>query len=124
VVLGLVEERLDSGLCKAPGTGVKGLLLAPDDVLRVGVRVEVVLQLLPWEGVKLLDTGNGNILLAACFTLLDKRSVHLTCAEDDTVDALVRLNLSSSVRRVFDDPLEVRVTSELLNARASERVAE
>ena len=51
VVLGLIEQGLDSRLSEAPGTGVEGLLLTPDDVLGVWVHVEVLLQLSPREGV-------------------------------------------------------------------------
>ena len=124
VMLCLVQQGLDSGLCKAPGTGVKGLLLRPDDVLGVGVRVKVLLQLLPWEGVQLLNTGDGNICEAASLTLIHQRSVDLTCAKNDTLDLLVRTNLTGLVRRVLDDPFEVRVTGEFLDIRASHRVAE
>jgi len=44
VVLGVVQQGLDSGLCETPCSGVKRLLLAPDDGLRVGVRVQVLLE--------------------------------------------------------------------------------
>ena len=124
VVLGLVEQRLDTRLCEAPCTSVERLLLAPDDLLCVGVRVEVLLELLPWEGVELLDTGDGNVLEAAGFTLLDERGVHLTCAEDDTVDLLVRADGTRLVGKVADNPFEVRFASELLDARAGKRVTE
>lgn len=124
VVLGLVEKCLDTRLCEAPCTSVERLFLAPDNLLCVGVRVEVLLKLLPWEGVELLNTSDGNVLEAAGFTLLNERSVHLTCAENDTVDLLVRADGTSLMGRVTNNPFEVRLASELFDVRAGKRVAE
>lgn len=124
VVLSLVQKRLNSGLGKAPGTSVKGFLLAPDDVLRVGVRVKVLLKVLPWEGVELFDAGNGNVLQATRLTFLDKCGVDLTSTENNTIDLLVRADLATGMGWVLDDPLEVRVTSKLLNVGAGQRVSE
>ena len=124
VVLCFVEKRLDPGLCEAPCTGIEWLFLAPDDVLCIGVRVEVVLELLPWERVKLFDACNGNVLFAPRLALLDERCIHLTCANNDSVDSLMRLNLTSSVRRILDDPLEVGVSGEFFNVGTRNRVAE
>lgn len=50
VVLGSVQQAFNTGLGIGPGTGVEGLLLAPDDILSVGVAVQVLLQLSPREG--------------------------------------------------------------------------
>ena len=36
VVLGGVEQGLDTGLGVGPGTSIEGLLLTPDDVLALG----------------------------------------------------------------------------------------
>jgi len=68
MVLGVVKEGLDTRLGVAPRAGIQGLLLGPDDSLGVAVLVEVVTELLPWEGVELLVTGDGdvvNLLLGA-----------------------------------------------------------
>jgi hypothetical protein len=124
VMLGLVQERLDSGLGEAPGTSVERLFLTPDDVLCIRIRVEVLLELLPWEGIELLDARNGNILQTASFTLLHECGVHLTCAENNAVDFFMRANLARSMSWVLNDPLEMRLAGEFLDVGASERVAQ
>lgn len=125
VILGLVEQSLDAGLGEAPGTGVEGLLLGPDDGLRVGVHVEVLLQLLPREGVQLFDTGKGNIVNLVVSTVLVQSSPDLTSAENDTVNFLRRLDGASLVLRIGDNPLETSILcSEFLEVGASERVTE
>lgn len=123
VVLGSVEQSLDAGLGKAPGTGVQRLLLSPDDVLGVGVAVEVLLELSPGEGVQLLDTGDGGVADVVGFTVLDQGGVHLTRAENHTLDLLGLVN-GGAVSGVGDDPLEVRVARELGELRASNGVTQ
>lgn len=123
VVLGLVQQSLDTGLGVAPGTGVQRLLLGPDDVAGVGVAVQVLLQLSPREGVQLLNTGDGGVADAVGFTVLGKSSVDLSRAEDDALDLLGLVDLLA-VGGVGDDPLEVRVAGEALDVRASKRVTE
>lgn len=122
VVLGLVEQGLDTGLREAPGTGVEGFLLGPDDRLGVGVLVEVVPQLLPGEGVQLLDTRDGGIVELVLGAVLDQCGVHLTGAQDDALNLVVGLKLAGFVGRVRDDPLEVGITDEILNVRACNRM--
>lgn len=117
VVLGLVEQSLNAGLHEAPGTGVERLLLGPDDGLRVGVHVEVLLQLLPGEGVHLLDAGKCNVVDLVVGTVLVQSSPDLTSAENDTINLLRRLDGASLVLRVGDDPLETSIlSSEFLEA--------
>ena len=106
VVVGLVEEGFDAGLDEAPGAGVEGLLLAPDDGLGVGVVVEVVLELLPGEGVELLDAGEGDVVDLVVGAVLVEGGVDLAGAEDDAVDLLGGLDAAGGVLGVRDDPLE------------------
>jgi hypothetical protein len=106
VVLGLVEQGLNSRLGERPGTGVERFLLAPDDGLGVRVLVEVLLELLPWEGVELLDTGDSGILDTSIGAVLVESSVDLTCAENDALNVFWRLN-ALAMLWIFDDPLEL-----------------
>lgn len=124
VMLSLVEESLEAGLSETPGTGVQRLLLGPDNGLGVGVLVKVLLELLPWEGVKLLNAGDGDVVDLLLGTVLVQSGVDLTSAENDTINLLVRLDVAGLMRRVGDDPLELRVPGELLNAGTGKRVTE
>lgn len=123
VVLGSIQQGLDTGLGETPGTGVQRLLLSPDDVLGVGVAVEVLLELSPGEGVQLLDTGDGSVADVVGLTVLDQSGVHLTRAENHTLNLLGLVN-GGAVSGVGDDPLEVRVASELGEIRASNGVTQ
>lgn len=114
VVLRLVEQSLDSRLSEAPGSGVERLLLTPDNVLGVGVHVEVLLQLSPWEGVELLDTGDCGCLDFLAGAVLVDCGVGLACAEDDALN-LVGFFDRLAMLRIWDDPLEVRIPCELLD---------
>ena len=51
MVLGLVQECLDSRLGEAPSACVQGFFLCPDDGLGIWVGVEVLAQLGPGERV-------------------------------------------------------------------------
>lgn len=62
VMLGLVQQGLNAGLCEAPRSRVQRLFLRPDNGLGVRVAVQVLFQLLPGEGVQLLDTRDGNVI--------------------------------------------------------------
>lgn len=127
VVLGLIEQGLDPGLREAPSASVEWLFLAPDDVLRVRVAVELFLELRPWEGVQLLDTDDGSVGDLVLLTVLVQDRVGLACAEDRTLYLLFGLQLellALLVELVGDNPLEVRVTSKVLDGRASKRVTE
>jgi len=123
VVLGGVQEGLQTGLGVRPSTGVQRLLLAPDNVLGVGVAIQVLLQLSPGEGVQLLNTGDGSVADTLGITVLGEGSVDLARAQDNTLDLLRGLD-GGTVSRVGDDPLEVRVASEALQVRASDRVTQ
>lgn len=123
VVLCCVQQRLKTRLSEAPGTSVQRLFLGPNDVLGVGVAVEVLLQLSPGEGVQLLNTSDGGVADALGLTVLDQSGVHLTRADDDSLNLLRLIDLVA-VGRVRDDPLEVSVTGEFIEVRASKRVTE
>lgn len=88
--------------------------MAPNDCLSVGVLVKIFLQLLPWEWVQLLNTSNGCILNSIVGTVLVESSVNLTSAEDNTLDLLGIID-GFSMFSFRNDPLELRITSELFN---------
>lgn len=123
VVLRVVQQRLDTRLRERPCAGVQRLFLTPDDRLRVRIRVEVLLELRPWEGVELLDPRDGGVLEVVRLAVLEQRSKHLSGAENHSVNLVVRLDLEvvdTLVRRVRDDPLEVRLARKVLDAAAGE----
>lgn len=125
VVLSVVEQSLNAGLGEAPSTGVKRLLLAPDNCLGVGVHVEVLLKLLPREGVQLLNASEGNIVDLVLGSVLVKSGPDLTSAENDTLNLVRRLDSTSLMLRIGDDPLEASIlASELLDVAARERMTE
>jgi hypothetical protein len=78
---------------------------------------------LPGEGIELLDTGDGRVFDALIGTVLVESSINLSSAKDDTVN-LVGVVDGVTVLWVRDDPLELGITSELLDRRAGERMAE
>lgn len=123
VVLGRVQEGLDTGLGVRPGAGVQRLLLAPHNILSVGVAVEVLLQLSPGEGVQLFHASDGGVADTAGLAVLDESSVDLARTEDHTLDLLRGVD-GSAVSGVGDDPLEVGVIGESLDVRASNRVTQ
>ena len=127
VVLGRVQHSLNTGLDERPGTGVERLLLAPDDRLGIRVSVEVVAELGPGEGVELLNTGDGSVGDLVGLTVLEEGGEDLAGTEDDALDLLRLVDLEGGVLgvgRVLDDPLEVALTSEVLDVGAGERVTE
>lgn len=124
VVLCCVQQRLKTRLGEAPGTSVQRLLLAPDDGLGVGVLVQVLTELLPGEGVELLNTRDGHVVDLVLGAVLVQSRIDLTRAEDHALDLLGRLDVAARVGGVGDDPAEARVAGELIQGRAGERVAE
>jgi len=119
VVLGLVEKSLDSGLGEGPWASVEGLLLCPDNSLSVRVRVEVLLELLPWEGVELLNTGDGGVGDLVLLAVLVQGGVGLTSAHNHALDLVVGVELVvmfTIVGNIRDDPLEVALSGKVINA--------
>jgi hypothetical protein len=112
----VVEKSLDSRLSERPSTGVERFLLTPNNGLGVRILVEVFFELLPWEGVELFDTGDGNVFDALLGTVFVELGVDLSGTENDTIDFLWLLD-SFTVSWVGDDPLELRVSCELFNWR-------
>lgn len=102
----LVQQGLDAGLGETPSAGVERLFLAPNDVLGVGVHVEVFLELGPREGVELFDARDGCVLVLVGRAVLVQGDVDLAGAEDDALDLFGRGD-GLVVFRVGDDPLEV-----------------
>jgi hypothetical protein len=122
MMLCLVEQSLDARLRETPGTSVERLFLTPHYRFGVGVRVEVLLQLCPWEWVELLDARDGcfaHTLFGAVFL---ERNVHLAGTEDYALDLVVGIELAVFVTRIRDDPLEVGVAGELAERGAGEWV--
>lgn len=125
VVLSLVQQSLDTRLREAPGSGVERLFLAPHDGLSVGVHVEVLLELLPREGVELLDAGEGHVIDLVLRAVLVEGRPDLTAAQNHAVNLLGSLDGASLVLGIRDDPLEAGIlASKLLNVGPSKRVAE
>lgn len=102
----LIQQGLDAGLGETPSAGVERLFLAPNDVLGVGVHVEVFLELGPGEGIELFDARDGCVLVLVGRAVLVQGGVDLAGAEDDTLDLFGRGD-GLVVFRVGDDPLEV-----------------
>lgn len=119
MVLSLVEKRLDTGLDKTPSTSVEGLFLCPHNGLGVRVHVEVFLELLPWEGVELLDACEGDVVNLVVGAVLVQGGPDLASAENDAVNLLGGLDGAGLVLGVGDDPLEAGIrASEVFNVRA------
>jgi hypothetical protein len=77
MVFGMIQQRLDPGLHKAPCARIQRFLLTPHDRLRVGVLIQILAQLGPGEGVELFDTCDGDISAALGFAVLDEGGVDL-----------------------------------------------
>jgi len=114
VVFSVVQQSLDSRLRKDPGTSIGRLFLAPDDGLGIRVAVQVLFELLPWEGEDLLDASDGDVLQTLLGTVLDECGINLTRTKDHSVD-LLWFSDCFTVLLVWDDPLELRISSEIFD---------
>lgn len=123
VVLGNVQDRLNTRLREGPRAGIKRLLLTPYDGLSIGVAIEVLLDLLPREGVELLDTRDGCVGDALVEAVLVQCGVDLAGTQDHALDVL-GLRGGGSVLGFGDDGAELGVADELVDGGAGERVAE
>jgi len=119
VVLCLVEKGLDARLGERPCASVKRFFLAPNNCLGVRVHIEVLLELLPWEGVQLLNAGNSRVSVFVVGAMLVQCDVYLASAKNDAVD-LLRVSNGIAVFWVRDDPSEMSVAGELFNRGATE----
>ena len=107
MMLRMVQQRLNSWLHETPRPSIERLLLTPHDRLRVGVLIEVVTELRPWEGIHLLDARDRDIFATFGFAVFDDGGVDLACAHDDAINAVMRVDGAGFVGRVGNDPLEV-----------------
>jgi len=123
MVFCIPKESIHPWLSKAPGTSVKRLLLGPDNFLQIRVLVKGIPQLSIWEGVKLLDTGDGNVINIVGSTVLVEGSVDLTRTDKHAGAILWRLD-SVAVFWVWYDPFEVSLVAEVFKVGASKRMTE
>lgn len=123
MVLSLVQQGLNTWLSVTPGARVQRFFLGPDNVLGIGVAVQVLLELRPREGVQLLNTGNGRVANVVSLTVFHKCSVNLARANDHTLN-LLRFIDGLSVVWVRDDPAEVRITGEFRKRGTSKRMTQ
>lgn len=125
MVFGLVKQRLNPWLHKAPSACVQRLLLAPDDGFGVGVHVEILSELSPRERVQLLNASDGGILevVNVARSVFVQSSVGLTGTENDSVN-LLWWRYRVAMLRIRNDPLKVRVPCEVFDGRAGKWMAE
>ena len=96
--------------------------MTPYDGLGVRVHIQILLELLPWEGVELLnasDCGSVKLLTSA---MLVKGSINLTGAEDYAFN-LCRFFDGLAMLRIWDDPLKMRFASKVLNVGTRQGMA-
>lgn len=123
VMLGCIQQCLNSWLDKTPCSCIQRFLLTPYNRLRVGIRIEVLLQLLPRERIQLFNTSDGGVLVPLSFTMLVKSGVHLTGTKDHTVNLFMGSD-EVAVLGIGNDPAKVGVAREIFNVGSAERVSE
>jgi hypothetical protein len=69
---------------------------------------------LPREGIQLFNTSDGCVLVTLGGAIFVKSGVNLTSAENDAVN-FIWFGDGFAVLGIWDDPLELRVTSKLFN---------
>jgi hypothetical protein len=69
---------------------------------------------LPREGVQLFDTSDGCVFVTLGSAVFVKSGINLPSAENDAVD-FIWFGDGFALLGVWDDPLELRITSELFN---------
>ena len=112
MVFGLVKQGLDPWLRESPTARIQRLFLTPDNVLCVGVHVEIFLELGPWEGVELLDARDGGVFELFGGAVFVQSCIDLACAEDDTLD-FFGWGDRFAMFGVRDDPLKAGFASEV-----------
>ena len=80
--------------------------MTPYDSFGILVCVKVLLELLPWERIKLLNTSDGRVLEAVVGAVFAKSGINLTRAEDYAIDILWFGNRLAMLW-IGDDPLEL-----------------
>lgn len=86
MMLSLIQQRLYPRLCETPCSSIERLFLRPDNGFGIRVHVEVFFELRPWEGVELLDAGDGDGVEVVLFAVFVECDVCLAGAEDDAVN--------------------------------------
>jgi len=107
MVLGLVQQGLDSRLREAPPTRIQRFFLCPDDGFRIWVLIQIFSELCPWERVQLFNTGDGGFVVSVLSTVFEESDVDLACAKDHAVDFFWRRDVIGFVSWVRDNPLEM-----------------
>lgn len=122
MLLSCVEDSLEPGPRKRPWTIIKRLFLAPDDIRRVGILLQVFADFLPREWMELLDACNGCISNTMRLAVFCQCKVYLASAVDHS------FNATSVEYRVLeawirDDRMEFGFPDEVLHVRFYQRVA-
>jgi hypothetical protein len=121
MILRLIQQCLDTRLHETPCASIQRFLLTPNNVPGVWVGIEILFQLCPGEWIELLNAGDGRILDTVGLSVFDKSGVDLSCAEDDAVN-FIRFNDPLTVFLLGNDPLEIRIYSEVFDVGAGEWV--
>ena len=119
----LLDRGIQPWLHVPVGTHLEGFLLAPDKVLEGRVSLESVSEKRVWKWVELFNLEERSLSVTKILTLLEKRCVHLSGAENKPLDAGLVVDGVAELL-IFDDPGEVRVSGELRQVRPGQRVPE
>ena len=74
--------------------------------------------------MQLLNARDRDIVELVLGAVVYKCRIHLTAAEDDARDLVARFDFSGLVSGIFDDPLEMRFTGELVYIGACDWMAQ
>ena len=97
--------------------------MTPYNVLCIGISIKVLLELRPREWVELFDASNGYILELLACSVLGEGGVDLSGAEDNTFN-LVGIFNRLAMLGIWENPLKVGNTNEILNVRPSDWMSE
>ena len=111
----VLEEVAEARFNEGEGTLILWLFLYPFDG-GVGVAGQRRLNVAEWEGSKLLETDDGNIVDAALLSLSLEIVVDLATAEEDLLDLRVGNHLGGGL---FDDSLESETDFKVFNVGGS-----
>jgi hypothetical protein len=110
----LSENGLHTGLNERPSSSIEGLLLSPDNLLNIGVFLQLIAELGEGEGVELFDTSDGDVIDVVGGTVLVKGGVNLAGTDEETLALFGGLE-RFAVLGIRDEPLEVGVAGEVFN---------
>lgn len=117
-----IEDGLQPSPRERPWSIVERLLLAPDDIRRVGILLQVFVDFLPWEWMELLNACNRGIGDGLHLTVFFQCKIHLTSAVDDSFNA-ASVECRVSVAWIRDDRMKLRLPDKVLHVRFDERMA-